>query len=149
MIIDILLLTISTPQQDISQEISGAFGELVGQTMVASSNEAQTRLKMHLRVLGNKAAVRGTQPLHRVRARGHVRLALFRLTHIELTNYKSVKSCSVPLQNVTVLVGPNGTGKSNFLDSIRFLNEALYDSLEFAIRERGGMAQLLRQGPGW
>lgn len=129
-------------------KVAGSYGRLVGETMVASSNEAQARLKMHLRVLERKASIRAQGP-QRTRAKDRFRLAPFRLTRVELRNYRSIKNCSVPIQNVTVLVGPNGTGKSNFLDSIRFINEALYDSLEFAIRERGGMAQLLRQEPGW
>jgi predicted ATPase len=129
-------------------KILGDFGDLIGQTMVASSNEAQARLKMHLKVLAKKAVGRGPAPSKR-RAEKRGGLVPFRLTRVQLKNYKSIRHCSVPIQNVSVLVGPNGAGKSNFLDSIRFVNEALYDSLEFAIRERGGMAQLLRQEPGW
>ena len=45
-------------------------------------------------------------------------------------------------------MGANGAGKSNFIDSINFVNEALFDSLEYAVRERGGIAQLIRQTPG-
>ena len=129
-------------------KVLGSFGDLIGQTMVAASNEAQSRLKLHLKVLSNKAIGRGrTPPKSREKTRAN--LANFRLMRVELKNYKSIEHCSAPIQSVSVLVGPNGVGKSNFLDSIRFVSEALFDSLEFAIRERGGMAQLLRQEPGW
>ena len=42
------------------------------------------------------------------------------------------------LQPLTFLVGRNGSGKSNFLDALRFVADALNTSLEHAVRARGG-----------
>ncbi len=46
------------------------------------------------------------------------------------------------------LVGPNGAGKSNFLDALRFVTESLTMSLDYALRERGGIAEVCRRSSG-
>ena len=58
---------------------------------------------------------------------------------VTLVNYKSVASCDVALGPLTVVVGRNGSGKSNFLDSLSFVADALQTSLEQAIRSRSGI----------
>jgi len=61
-------------------------------------------------------------------------------------NYKSIATCDVALRPLTVIVGRNGSGKSNFLDSLHFLSDALRTSLEYAIRKRGGMREITHRG---
>jgi len=51
----------------------------------------------------------------------------------------------VPL---TILVGSNGAGKSNFLDALRFTSQALRFSLDHALRERGGINEVRRRSRG-
>lgn len=70
------------------------------------------------------------------------------LRHVTIKNYKSIKHCSVDLGPLTFLVGPNGSGKSNFLDALRFVKDALYPSLDQAIRERGGINEVRRRSFG-
>ena len=60
------------------------------------------------------------------------------ITRVFLKNYKSIAACDVWLQPLTFLVGRNGSGKSNFLDALRFVADALNSSLDHAIRDRGG-----------
>ena len=60
------------------------------------------------------------------------------ITRVILKNYKSIASCDVQLRPLMFLVGTNGAGKSNFLDSLRFVADALNSSLDHAIRNRGG-----------
>jgi len=69
------------------------------------------------------------------------------LTRVLLENYKSIASCDVALGPLTFLVGPNGSGKSNFLDALRFVADALRSSLDHAIRDRGGIPEVLRRSP--
>ena len=38
------------------------------------------------------------------------------ITRVRLRNYKSIAACSVALKPLTILVGSNGAGKSNFVD---------------------------------
>ncbi len=42
------------------------------------------------------------------------------LTSVHLKNYKSFVDATVQLAPLTVLIGANGSGKSNFLDALRF-----------------------------
>ncbi|MBI3968372.1 MAG: AAA family ATPase [Chloroflexi bacterium] len=64
------------------------------------------------------------------------------LTRVVLQNYKSIAACDVELRPLTFLVGPNGAGKSNFLDALRFVSDSLRFSLEHALRDRDGLAEL-------
>lgn len=65
------------------------------------------------------------------------------LTRVQLENYKSIARCDVSLGPLTFLVGPNGSGKSNFLDALRLVTESLRTSLDHALRERGGIKEVL------
>ncbi len=67
------------------------------------------------------------------------------IERVILRNYKSIAACDVHLQPLTFLVGRNGSGKSNFLDALRFVADALNYSLEHAIRDRGGYNGIRRQ----
>jgi len=128
----------------------GGYERVIGETMVACSSELSSELLMHLRkLLATEKSRRGMREYKRARTqRSSPATKGFRLTTVALTNFKSIAQCTVPLQKLTILVGANGSGKSNFIDSIDFVNEALYDSIEYAVRERGGIAQLIRQTPG-
>ena len=46
------------------------------------------------------------------------------------------------------LIEPNGVGKSNFLDALRFVTESLNASLDHALRERGGIGEVRRRSSG-
>ena len=70
------------------------------------------------------------------------------ITRVVLKNYKSIAACDVQLQPLTFLVGRNGSGKSNFLDALRFLVDALNSSLAHAIRDRGGINDVCRRSRG-
>ena len=70
------------------------------------------------------------------------------ITRVVLKNYKSIAACDVRLQPLTFLVGRNGTGKSNFLDALRFVADALNLDLGHAIRDRGGINDIRRRSRG-
>ena len=67
------------------------------------------------------------------------------ITRLRLRDYRSIARCSVDLKPLTVLVGPNGVGKSNFLEGLGFTAEALRYSLDHALRERGGIDEVRRR----
>lgn len=62
--------------------------------------------------------------------------------------FKSIERCEIDLAPVTILVGRNGVGKSNLVDSLRFITDALRATLEYAIRDRGGINQVRRKSLG-
>ena len=66
------------------------------------------------------------------------------LKRVKIRNYKSIAYCDVELGAFTVLVGRNGAGKSNFLDALKFVADALQPgaSLGHAIRSRGGFQEV-------
>jgi predicted ATPase len=70
------------------------------------------------------------------------------MRRVVLRNYKSIGHCDVPLSPLTYLVGQNGAGKSNFLDALHFVRDALTGSLDSAIRERGGLNEVRRRSSG-
>jgi predicted ATPase len=67
------------------------------------------------------------------------------ISRIKLKNWRNFKSVDVPLGYRTFLVGPNASGKSNFLDAIRFLRHIANPKgggLEAAVIERGGVSKI-------
>lgn len=70
------------------------------------------------------------------------------IRRVVLRNYKSIGNCDVRLQPLTYLVGQNGAGKSNFLDALHFVRDALSGSLDSAINERGGLNEVRRRSSG-
>jgi predicted ATPase len=70
------------------------------------------------------------------------------IRRVRLKNYRSIGECDVRLGPLNFLVGPNGSGKSNFLDALRFLADSLNQSLDHAIRDRGGAQEVRRRSGG-
>ena len=65
------------------------------------------------------------------------------LKRIAVRNYKSIRQADVRLGSFTILVGRNGSGKSNFLDALRFVADGLQTSLDHAISTRNGVREIL------
>ena len=62
-------------------------------------------------------------------------------------NFRSIESTELELEPLTVLVGPNASGKSNLLDLLGFLGDTARDGLEAAIKVRGGIDSIKRRSP--
>jgi predicted ATPase len=52
------------------------------------------------------------------------------------------------MRDISLLVGPNGAGKSNFIDAMRLVSDALNSTLEYAMRQRGGINEVRRRSGG-
>lgn len=61
-----------------------------------------------------------------------------------LTNWKNFAQIEVELQQRVFLVGPNASGKSNFLDAFRFLRDiaSAGGGFQDAVRRRGGVSAI-------
>ena len=69
------------------------------------------------------------------------------VTRVRIENYKSIAHCDVALGPFTVLLGLNAAGKSNFLDALRFVRDAVTRGLAEAVVARGGLNEVLRRVP--
>lgn len=70
------------------------------------------------------------------------------ITRVFLRNYRSIGQCDISLGPLTYLVGANGAGKSNFLDALHLVTDALTSSLEQALSIRGGLSEVRRRSSG-
>ncbi len=61
------------------------------------------------------------------------------LLSFSVEGYRSIRNATLDLLPVTLLVGPNGVGKSNLLDAIFFFSDAITLGLPQAINLRGGL----------
>lgn len=69
-----------------------------------------------------------------------------RVERIEVEGYRSLRSLSLKLGRVTVIVGRNGTGKTNLYQSLHLLSAAARGAFARTIAEEGGMQSLLWAG---
>ena len=65
------------------------------------------------------------------------------LKRVRIRNYKSIKFCDVELEPLTVLVGRNGSGKSNFVDALGFLRHVVEHGAPAAVKMHGGWKSVL------
>ena len=71
------------------------------------------------------------------------------ITLVEALNYRCLQSIRRPLKPFHVLVGPNASGKSTFLDIVGFLRDLISEGLDAAISKRAPNPQdLLYRGKG-
>lgn len=71
-----------------------------------------------------------------------------RVRQVQIRNYKSIGQAIVDLGALTILVGANGAGKSNFLDALAFVSDCLTNSVELAFKNRGGLTSVRRRSGG-
>src|SRR5437763_5607442 len=65
------------------------------------------------------------------------------LRRVRIRGYKSIAFCDVALEPLTILVGRNASGKSNFLDALAFLRDAMASGVAEALKRRGGVRGIL------
>ncbi len=75
-----------------------------------------------------------------------------RFTRLSLRNWRNFREVDIDLPERVFLVGPNASGKSNFLDVFRFLRDVAGKGLAYAVdEERGGLSGIrslhARQNP--
>ncbi len=64
------------------------------------------------------------------------------IRRVRIRGYKSIAFCDVPLQPLTILVGRNAAGKSNFLDALAFLRDVVDSGATAAVKRHGGWSSV-------
>lgn len=67
------------------------------------------------------------------------------VTRVKLKNWRNFRSFDAPMRDVTYVLGPNASGKSNLLDVFRFLRDVSKPAgggLQAAVLDRGGISKL-------
>lgn len=67
------------------------------------------------------------------------------ISRLKLKNWRNFKKVDVNLRERVYVIGPNASGKSNFLDVLRFLRDIAKPEgggLQKAVKDRGGMTKL-------
>jgi len=64
------------------------------------------------------------------------------ISKIVLKNWNNFQDVNVPLGWRVFLIGPNASGKSNFLDAFRFLRDVATDGMSKAVSRRGGISAI-------
>lgn len=57
-----------------------------------------------------------------------------RLERIHIEGYKSIKEMDLEIKNLNVLIGANGSGKSNFISLFKFLRNVIEQRLQYYVR---------------
>jgi predicted ATPase len=66
---------------------------------------------------------------------------------IKITGYKSIRALTLPLRPINILIGANGSGKSNFLSFFELLRNVNKRNLQEYVALRGGTERFLHMGP--
>src|ERR1700722_4701881 len=69
------------------------------------------------------------------------------IQEIEISGYRSIKDIRIQLANVTVLVGANGSGKSNIYQALQLVAACAHGSFGRQIMQEGGTSSVLWAGP--
>ncbi len=67
------------------------------------------------------------------------------ITRVKLKNWRNFRDVEITLGARSFLVGPNASGKSNFLDALRFLRDIAKSEgggLQKAVADRGGLSHI-------
>lgn len=78
-------------------------------------------------------------------------MAIERLTKVNIKGFKSIRELKLELKPFNVLIGANGSGKSNFISFFRMLNYmfgSTQGNLQQFVKQEGEASSLLFYGPG-
>jgi YgjP-like, metallopeptidase domain/AAA ATPase domain len=67
------------------------------------------------------------------------------LRRVRIRGYKSIAFCDVTLEPLTILVGRNASGKSNFVAALAFLRDVVVKGVHEAVKLHGGRDAVLCQ----
>jgi len=70
-----------------------------------------------------------------------------RFNKLRVEGYRSLVDIALPLHPLNVMIGPNGSGKTSFLDIFQLLRDATQEKLSEALEKQGGLNAVLPHIP--
>ena len=68
------------------------------------------------------------------------------IKNISIEGFKSIKKCSIELNNLNILIGQNGAGKSNFISVFELLRAIVNSNLQLYVSKSGLLDNLFFKG---
>jgi predicted ATPase len=68
------------------------------------------------------------------------------LERVVLKGYKTIREAEITLRPINVLIGANGSGKSNFIGLFQFMNAVAQRRMQTFVAQTGGANQILHYG---
>lgn len=68
------------------------------------------------------------------------------LEKVKVSGFKSIRSLDLDLNALNILIGANGSGKSNFISVFKFLNQVINKNLQLFTARSGGVNSILHFG---
>src|SRR5436305_2128218 len=69
------------------------------------------------------------------------------LTTLAISNYRSLRDVTLPLERLNVVTGANGSGKSNLYRALRLLADIAQGRVVSSLAREGGLQSTLWAGP--
>ncbi len=69
------------------------------------------------------------------------------LNKIRISGYKSIDTIDLDLNRLNILIGANGSGKTNFISIFKLLNQMIEGRFQLAVGKGGGASSFLHYGP--
>jgi predicted ATPase len=69
-----------------------------------------------------------------------------KLSHVGVKNFKSIRNLELDLNALSIFIGANGVGKSNFVGVFKFLNQIVRENLQEHVGTAGGSDRILYFG---
>jgi predicted ATPase len=69
-----------------------------------------------------------------------------RLNKIKVSGFKSIRELEMEMNDLNVLIGANGAGKSNFIGLFKFIRNLVEERLQVYVAQQGGAEKMLYRG---
>ncbi|MFM8293979.1 MAG: translation initiation factor IF-2 N-terminal domain-containing protein [Microcystaceae cyanobacterium] len=125
---------------DLSKELRLDNRELIGICV-----KLDIPIKSHASILNESDATRIRLYVERISSM-QKSSHLGQITNISINGFRRLLKIDLPMKNLTVLIGANGSGKTSFLDVFSILSASARGDLQNTLQLKGGLNNILTRG---
>lgn len=125
---------------DLSKELRLDNRELIGICV-----KLDIPIKSHASILNESDATRIRLYVERISSM-QKSSHLGQITNISINGFRRLRKIDLPMKNLTVLIGANGSGKTSFLDVFSILSASARGDLQNTLQLKGGLNNILTRG---